>query len=109
MHDYVYHDRKMMKWMPFNALLEQGEYIRDLLEGREWMEMPEISPDQEADLNYNLEQAYILQQPVEVTYFEHHRLNNVQGAITRIDVYNKLIFIGSTSLSAHQITRIEIL
>ena len=33
--DYVYYDRKMMKWMPLNALLEQGDYINDLLHGSE--------------------------------------------------------------------------
>ncbi|QMS85873.1 YolD-like family protein [Candidatus Xianfuyuplasma coldseepsis] len=109
MHDYVYHDRKMMKWMPFNALLEQGEYIRDLLEGREWIDMPTLSPDQEAELNYSLEQAYILHQDVTVTYYEQHKLHTVTGRITRIDVYNKFVFIGDASLTAHQITAIDIL
>ena len=46
--DYVYKDRKMMKWMPFNALLEQGDYINDLLNGRIKKEMPVLSVDQRA-------------------------------------------------------------
>lgn len=108
MHEYVYHDRKMMKWMPFNALLEQGEYISDLLHGRERIEMPVLSPDQEAELNYKLETAYLFQHPIEVTYYENHKMHIVEGTITRIDVYNKLIFIDSKSLSAYQITEIEI-
>ena len=108
MHDYVYHDRKMMKWMPFNALLEQGDYIRDLLEGREWIDMPVLSPDQEAELNYNLEQAYMLHQPVEVTYYDKHHLHMISGYIGRIDVHNRLLFVDNVSLSVHQITKIDI-
>ena len=40
MADYVYRDRKMMKWMPFNALLEQSDYLSNLLHGKERIEMP---------------------------------------------------------------------
>lgn len=109
MHDYVYHDRKMMKWMPFNALLEQGDYINDLLNGRERIEMPTLSPDQEAELNYQLETAYLFQYTIEVSYYEAHRIHKVTGYINRIDIYNKLIFIDTLSLSAYQITKIEIL
>ena len=109
MPEYVYHDRKMMKWMPFNALLEQGDYISDLLMGRERIEMPILSPDQEAELNYKLETAYLFHQVIEVSYYENHRIRTCVGSITRTDLYNKLIFVGETSLSAHQITAIEVL
>lgn len=109
MHDYVYHDRKMMKWMPFNALLEQGDYISDLLQGKDWIEMPVLSPDQEDELNYSLQQAYMLHQNIMITYYENHKLNKKSGMISRIDVYNKLLFIGDTSFSAYQITAIDIL
>lgn len=107
MHNYVYHDRKMMKWMPFNALLEQGDYISDLLRGRERKEMPTLSPDQEAELNYKLETAYLFNNLIEVTYYDKNDYHKVTGNITRTDMYNKLIFIGETSLSAYQIIRIE--
>lgn len=107
MDNYIYRDRKMMKWMPFNALLEQGDYINDLLHGRERIEMPVLSPDQEAELNYKLETAYLFQHTIQVSYYDNHHIHTVQGTISRIDVYNKLIFIDSTSLSAYQITEIE--
>ncbi len=57
MPSYVYHDRKMMKWMPFNALLEQGAHIRDMLDGRTKKVMPSLSVDQQSELNYKLEVA----------------------------------------------------
>ena len=98
-----------MKWMPFNALLEQGDYISDLLMGRERIERPELSPDQEAELNYQLETAYLFHHTIEVSYYEDHRIKTCVGTITRTDLHNKLLFIGDTSLSAHQITAIEVL
>lgn len=106
---YVYHDRKMMKWMPFNALLEQGDYINDLLHGRERLTMPTLSEDQLSELNYQLEEAYLFHSTIEVSYFENHKIKIAKGTITRTDLHNKLIFIGETSLSALQITNIEIL
>ena len=109
MRDYVYHDRKMMKWMPFNALLEQGDYINDLLHGRERKTMPTLSPDQEAELNYNLENAYLFGSQIRVVYYETHQFKTITGTIHQIDPYNKLIFVAETALNAMQIIEIEIL
>ncbi len=109
MADYTYHDRKMMKWMPFNALLEQGDYLSDLLRGKERIEMPVLSPDQEAELNYKLESAYLFRNQIIVTYYESHKYKTVEGIIERTDLLNKLIFIGETSISALQIIDIEVI
>ncbi len=106
---YVYHDRKMMKWMPFNALLEQGDYINDLLHGKERVVMPTLSEDQLYELNYQLEEAYLFNYQIEVSYFENHKIRTVTGSITRTDLHNKLIFIGEQALSAMQITKIQTL
>jgi len=107
--EYVYHDRKMMKWMPFNALLEQGDYINDLLHGRTRLEMPVLSEDQQSELNYKLETAYIFRSEIEVSYFENHKIRKVIGVITKTDLYNKLIFIGEKSIHAQKITDIYII
>ena len=107
MPDYVYRDRKMMKWMPFNALLEQGDYISDLLHGRERKTMPTLSDDQYAELNYQLETAFCLQQTINVIYYDNHKYKSAKGCITRIDVYNKLIFIDETAVSAETIIEIK--
>ncbi|AIO19053.1 YolD-like protein [Candidatus Izimaplasma bacterium HR1] len=109
MPDYTYHDRKMMKWMPFNALLEQGDYINDLLHGRERKTMPVLSVDQLEELNRQLESAYLFNYEIEVSYFESHKIKKVKGHITRTDLFNKLIFIGEKSVSALQITNIEVI
>ena len=61
----------MMKWIPFNALMEQSDYLSDLLHGRTRIEKPILSPDQEEELNYNLEMACIFKNEILVSYFEN--------------------------------------
>lgn len=108
MPSFVYHDRKMMKWMPFNALLEQGDHIVDLLNGRRKKEMPILSVDQQSELNYKLEVAYLFKNEVLITYFRDDEIYKIQGVISRTDIYNKLIFIDEAFVSALQIINIEI-
>ena len=107
--NYVYRDRKMMKWMPFNALLEQGDHIRNLLNGRIKKEMPILSVDQQTELNYKLEVAYLFKNEVLIKYFRDGAFYEIQGVITRTDVYNKLIFIDESFVSALQIINIEVI
>jgi hypothetical protein len=107
MPSYEYHDRKMMKWMPFNALLEQGDHIRELLNGRTKKEMPILSEDQQSELNYKLEAAYLFKNEVLITYYRDGAIYKIEGVITRTDIYNKLIFIGDAFVSALQIINIE--
>jgi hypothetical protein len=108
MHEgYVYHDRKMMKWMPFNALLEQGNHVSDLLLKHTYKEMPILSVDQLEELNFKLEEAVVFKQTIEVTYYENNHFHSISGMIERIDVFNKLIFIGSTGIPAQTIIEIK--
>ncbi len=106
---YVYRDRKMMKWIPFNALMEQSEYISDLLHGRTRIEKPLLSPDQYDELNYNLEMAITFQSAVLIDYFENGEILQIDGIITRVDSYQKAIYLEEVELSIHAITKITLL
>ncbi len=107
MDNYVYHDRKMMKWMPFNALLEQSDYLKELFYGRDRKEMPVLSIDQETELNYQLEIAYLFKNLVIISYFDDGNIILIEGTITRIDQFYKLIFIDEVEISAKRITNIK--
>lgn len=109
MPDHIYRDRKMMKWIPFNALMEQSDYISDLLHGRTKIEKPILSPDQEAELNYNLEIATIFKTEIIAFYYQEGEILQLHGIITQIDSYQKTITVDDTELHTVQITKIEIL
>jgi hypothetical protein len=98
-----------MKWMPFNALLEQGDHISNLLQGRMKKEMPILSEDQLQDLNYTLETAFVFKSEVCITYFENHDFKEVTGVLTRADSYTKDIFLGDIAINANKIIKIIIL
>ncbi len=108
MDNYVYRDRKMMKWMPFNALLEQSDYLKELFYGRTRKEMPILSADQEAELNYQLEIACLFKNQIVISYFDDGYIVKIEGIITRIDQFYKLVFIDELEVSARRITNIEI-
>lgn len=105
--DYIYKDRKMMKWMPFNALLEQGSHVSELLLGRSRKEMPTLSKDQYDELNYQLEEAYSLNSIITVKYYDEYQFHEVTGQITNTDILNKLIFIDTVSINAQSIIEIR--
>lgn len=107
--DYVYRDRKMMKWIPFHALLEQGDYVRNLLEGKMKKEMPTLSYDQQEELNYKLETAFVFKSEISITYFKNSDYHTITGFISRTDMYEKLLYIGETPINAQTIIEIDIL
>ncbi len=109
MPEHVYRDRKMLKWMPFNALVEHSDYLQELVNDREKKTMPLLSIDQYAELNYNLTQAVENAEMVKIEYYENYRYYNKVGYISALDVYNKLIFIDDFKLSVAQIIAIEII
>jgi len=107
MDNYIYRDRKMMKWIPFNALMEQSDYLSDLLHGRTRIEKPILSPDQEEELNYNLEMACIFKNEILVSYFENGEIKELNGVIDKVDPFHKTITISDIDLSAFTITNIS--
>lgn len=104
--DYVYKDRKMMKWMPFNALLEQGHHVSELLLGKSRKSMPVLSQDQIDELNYLLEEAYALHKIIHIRYYESYQYKEVEGKISNTDILNKIIFIDETPIPAQSIIEI---
>jgi hypothetical protein len=71
--------------------------------------MPILSEDQQSELNYKLEAAYLFKNEVLITYYRDGAIYKIEGVITRTDVYNKLIFIDEAFVSALQIINIEVL
>lgn len=106
MAEEYYHDRKMMKWMPFNALLEQGDHLRELIDARNHEEKPILSDDQLAELNYDLERAYMTQELVEISYFKQNKRHKTKGHIHQIDVQNKMLMINDQGLYAEEVLKI---
>ncbi|MEC9484339.1 MAG: YolD-like family protein [Candidatus Izemoplasma sp.] len=104
---YVYRDRKMMKWLPFGALTEQGDYLQELFAKRNRQEKPTLLSDAENEMNYILEEAIAMSLPIKVTYFEQYTYHTISGLVTKVDQMHRQLTINGTRLSAQQITDIR--
>lgn len=109
MDTYVYRDRKMMKWLPFGALTEQGDYLQALFEKRNQQPKPTLLDDAITEMNYLLEEAVAMHIPITITYFQHHRYHTITGIVEVVDFLSKTITVDNTLITASTITHIEVI
>lgn len=81
----VYVDRKMMKWLPFQSLPEQGEDLNVLYQNRHKQTKPVLSEDQYALMQYRFEEAWQNHQRVTVKVYERGRFKDMDGYIVGAD------------------------
>jgi len=89
----TYNDRKMLKWLPFEALEAQGEMFDELYDAYGKEERPLLSEDQCAAMQYAVEEAYLRNKPLRIRYFEHGRRHEYCGKVTNIDPVNACLFL----------------
>ncbi len=81
----VYQDRKMLKWLPFQSLPEQGEDLKALYQKRRKRTKPLLSTDQYELMQYRFEAAWQSQETVTLTLFKNGGVRRVQGIILGAD------------------------
>lgn len=83
--DRLYTDRRMLKWLPFEALPEHNHYLKAVYDALEYTAKPDLCPDQIAYLNYRLQEAFHTQETITLTVFEKGRLWEKKGTLTQLD------------------------
>ena len=102
----VYQDRKMMKWLPFEALEEQGSYLKAVIASHEEEEMPLLSQDQLDYLNYRAYEAYMNQEIVDVEYYENKQRYHLRKQILGIDFSAKTLIFETANIPFSNVTNI---
>lgn len=92
--DRVYQDRRMLKWLPFDALPEQHGYLKAVYEAFEVITRPELLPDQIEYLNYRIEEAYHLQEEITLKVFEKGHFTYITGTILGLHPNDHFLLIG---------------
>lgn len=86
-------DRKMIKWQPFNSLMNPNKVINEILYEKEKIKKPVLSTDQLVILQQKIILAYESNIEVNITYYNNGYLKNKTGIIKTIDRTNhKIIF-----------------
>ncbi len=103
----LYLDRRMLKWLPFQALPEQGDDIRALYKGLTKEERPLLSEDQLESMQWRFEEAYQRHEKVVVTTFEHSQKKDYEGVIVGFDQTMGLLFLDQKTVHIDRIIAIE--
>lgn len=99
-------DRGMKKWMPFNSLVEQKQYLRQMKQDINKIEPPLLSEDQTEDINNILCNYH--GEVVEVHFFKKNKNFSIMGKITKIDKSAHCIVINNMLINVSTITFLKI-
>lgn len=93
--------RGMVKWQPFASLPEQANYMKKVLYEYNKQEKPELSMEQQEELNQQILEAYHNQERVMITYYYDGYMYLVEGMIEKIDPIHQGIVIKNGEQSNH--------
>lgn len=89
--DRVYQDRRMLKWLPFEALPEQGHYLKAVFDHFEYLQKPTLSSDHYDYLNQRALEAFHFQETVKVEVYNQGKMVIYEGTITKLDEHQRMM------------------
>ena len=100
-------DRGMIKWMPFNSLMNGRVIVNNLLDEKSKIKMPILSDDEIGEIENNIINAYYTQNKIIITYYKNGYLLKTKSLIKKIDYTRKIIYLDNNiNLLFRQITNI---
>lgn len=104
--DRVYHDRRMLKWLPFEALPEQGHYLKAVFDALEFKPRPELSSEQYDYLNWKTLEAFHQQDVIKMEVYQQGKIVIYKGTITKIDKVAGLMRINGLDVAFEDVINI---
>ncbi len=88
-------DRGMIKWQPFNSLVNGKQVINTLIAERTKVRQPIISEEEENLLEEKIIEAYYCRNKVLITYYKDGYLLKTKASIEKIDSIYKTIYLSN--------------
>lgn len=101
-------DRGMIKWQPFNSVINNKTILNSILKEKAKVKKPIISEEEIDELEHKLIEAYYMKSKIDITYYKNETLLHVKGTIKKIDQVYKMIYLENTKLLFNQIITIEL-
>ncbi len=98
-------ERGMMKWAPYQSLIEQGKYLAELRERRSRVPRPLISSDRAEEINYVL--AHYESGPVKAKYWRDGHIHEFVDSIKKIDETSKRLYFSTRSIDFKDLLDLE--
>ena len=86
------HDRGMIKWMPFNSVINSKIIVNEIEYEKKWIPKPILSSDQINTLEEKIKDAYYAHNPVNITIYNAGYFKEIKDNIIKLDNVNKMIY-----------------
>lgn len=86
-------DRKMIKWQPFNSLMNSKQVVKEIIQDKGKITMPILSEDQLSILEEKIILAYESGMKINITYYKNGDYYLINTNIKYIDKTNRKVFI----------------
>ena len=97
-------DRGMIKWAPFNSLMNGKKIVNSLLFEKGKINKPNISEEEKNILEEKIIEAYYCQNIILITYYKDGFLLKTKAKVKKIDSVYKTIYLSNqTKLLFNQI------
>ena len=97
-------DRGMIKWAPFNSLMNGKNIVNSLLFEKGKINKPNISEEEKNILEEKIIEAYYCQNIILITYYKDGFLLKTKAKVKKIDSVYKTIYLSNqTKLLFNQI------
>ena len=97
-------DRGMIKWAPFNSLMNGQNIVNSLVFEKGKVNKPSISEEEQKILEEKIIEAYYCQNMILITYYKEGFLLKTKAKVKKIDSIYKTIYLNNqTKLLFNQI------
>lgn len=86
-------DRKMIKWQPFNSLMNSKQVVKEIIQDKGKIAMPILSDDQLSILEEKIILAYESGMKINIKYYKNGYLYLINTNVKSIDKTNRKVFI----------------
>lgn len=95
-------DRGMIKWQPFNSVINTNQVINSIIKEKQKIEKPILSKEQQTKLEEKIIEAYYEQIPIEIQYYQSGHILTTKGIIKNINNTYKKIFLDNQKILLFQ-------
>lgn len=88
-------DRGMIKWAPFNSVINGNDVKKEIKEENNKIPKPTLSEEQIFNLEQEIIDSYQNQSVIELKYYKNQHIYKITGIITKIDSVTKKIVINN--------------
>ena len=100
-------DRGMVKWQPFNSVINSKDVINSLLQEKEKCAKPILSSDEINLIEKKIIDALYCQNKITIHYYKNGIIKCITSKIKKIDYITKIIYLNNLKLYFNQIISID--